>query len=198
LQRAVALDPRSLSARLFLALYWQRQGRPGRALETLQAAARLIPDSPAVQIELGNIQAVLGDLEAARRAFQRAIDLAPDDPASWRALAGFALTNEYELRSLGLPAARRAVLLAPQDPASLDLMAVVLLRLNDQVGAERFLQRALQVQADYAPAHLHLGWLYLLQEQTRRAYLAFDQAVSIDRTSVAGRQAQQALETYFP
>jgi hypothetical protein len=58
--------------------------------------------------------------------------------------------------------------------------------LEDFQGAERFLRRALQNDSRYAQAHLHLGTLYLLTDDTDRArhhlslarYLASDPATS--------------------
>lgn len=198
LQRAVEIDPKSLSAHLFLALYWQRQNRFDLALEVLREAARLAPSNPSVHVELGNTLAAAGNLTAARAAFERAAALAPHEAVYWRALTLFTLRSDVQVRSLGLPAARQAVLLDPQSPTSLDVFAQVLLRLNDPLNAQRFLERALQIQANYAPAYLHLGWAYLLAGESRKAYDAFRQAQALAPGSSAAQQAQWALETYFP
>ncbi len=65
LQKAFDLDPRSLAANIFLALYWERLGHFDQALVILQTATQLDPRNPVLQSELGNTQALLGDLPSA-------------------------------------------------------------------------------------------------------------------------------------
>jgi tetratricopeptide (TPR) repeat protein len=157
LEKALALDPHSLSANTLLALFWQRQNRYDRALEILQSATRLHPRNPALQAELGNTQAILGDLPAAQEAYEKAVRLSPRDPAALRLLASFSIRYEDLVRQVGLPAARQAVLLAPNEPASLDLMAQALLLLGDTLNAERFCG-ALEADQDFAlPACIWAG-----------------------------------------
>jgi len=79
LARALQLDPRSLSAHLFMALYWQRHQRFDLALDYLKNAAAYYPDNPEVQTALGNSPALNGSLPAALGAYQQAIKLAPND-----------------------------------------------------------------------------------------------------------------------
>ncbi len=50
---------------------------------------------------------------------------------------------------------------------ALDLMGQALFMLDDTLNAERFLLRALQTDPGYAPAHLHLGQVYLLEGEAR-------------------------------
>ena len=42
-------------------------------------------------------------------------------------------------------------------------MGQVLIKLGDDLNAERFLDQAIQADPNYAPAHLHLGFLYLVR-----------------------------------
>lgn len=161
LQQALQLDPHSTSAQSLLALYYRRQNRPELALAYLNALAVQQPQEAVWQLEMGNVLTEMGNLISAFRHFQQAVELAPDSTASWRALAEFCIIHSYEPRTQGLPAARQVLLLAPQDPASSDLMGWVLLNLGDSTNAERFLHQSLTRDAQYAPAHLHLGQLYL-------------------------------------
>jgi tetratricopeptide (TPR) repeat protein len=198
LERALQLDPKSLSAHLFLSLYWQRQGELGQALDYLVKAAALYPDRPALQTEMGRVLALKGDLEAAGQAFQKASKLAPQDPLYYRVLAAFSLEHNYQLSETGLPAARRALLLSPNDPASLDTLGQVLLKLGDIAGAKRFFERALLQQADYAPALLHLALIYLDEGNREAAYEMLQKALALAPGSITADQAQRLLDNYFP
>lgn len=198
LQQALALDPRSLAAHLFLALYWQRQADYAQALEALAAALEIDPHNPLLLVEYGDTQAMQGDLPAGLQAHRQAAALRPNDVTYLNYLASFSLKYEYQLRQVALPAARQAVILAPQSPAALDMMAQVLIKLDDTVTAERFLSRSLQADPDYAPAHLHLGLIYLLRGENTRAYREFDLARTLSPGSPTAGQSQRFLQTYFP
>ncbi|MCK4900961.1 MAG: tetratricopeptide repeat protein [Anaerolineales bacterium] len=198
LEKALELDPASLTANIFLALYWQRQGHYDQALVYLVNATEFHPDNPALQVELGNTYAMLGDLEAAHQAYQSAIEMNPRNPVYLRLMAAFSIKHEYHLRQIGLPAARQAVIVAPDDPDGLDTMGQVLILLDDTSSAERFLQRALQVDPDYPPAHLHLGIIYALNGETQRAHQKFNLASSLAPDTPIAEQAQRLLQTYAP
>jgi tetratricopeptide (TPR) repeat protein len=198
LQKALELDPDSIAANLLMALYWQRQEGYSQALKLLQKAIQLDPKNPALQVEIGRTHALLGDLESAVQAYQKAVQFAPQDSAYWRYLAEFSLKNDYQMREIGLPAARRAVILSRQEVENLDMMAQVLIRLNDLLNAERFLHRALAIRPDDPLAHLHLGVVHALKGETGRAYQEFTLARSLGSAGPAGEQAERLLQIYFP
>ena len=198
LQKAVSLEPTSLSANTFLSLFWQRQGRYDLAQEAIQAAINLDPKNPVLQVELGNILALQGDLDAAYGAYLQAIAFAPNDPNSYNRLIEFCLTHDYHVNEIALPASRQALLLAPEDPASLDWMGQVLLNLGDLVSAERFFSRAIENDPQYAAAHLHLGMLYVLEDQTELAYQALTKTLTLAPETSAGKQAQRLLNSALP
>jgi tetratricopeptide (TPR) repeat protein len=198
LEKALELDNRSLTATMLLSLYWQRQDRSDRALEILQEAAPRFPTQPALQVELGNLYALQGDLETGLQAHQRAVELAPNDQAYLRLLAEYAIRHELRPREVALPAARRAIALNPQDAASLDVMGQALLLLNDLAGAERFFLRAVQQENTYAPAHLHLGLVFVLQDLPARAYAEWKLVSRLAPGSSADEQAVRLINNYFP
>jgi tetratricopeptide (TPR) repeat protein len=198
LERALHLDPTSLSAYLLLSLYWQRRGQLDQALAYLDQAATLHPDLPAVQTEIGRILALQGDLNAAQQAYQQAVALAPQDPAYHRLLAAFSLEHNYLLSEVGLPAARRALLLSPNDPTSLDMLGQILLGLDDTTSAKRFFERAIMQQPEFALAHLHLGLIYIEAGDTKAAFEKFNQVLSLAPGTTAADQAQRLLDNYSP
>jgi len=196
LTKALELNPKSEAAYTFLALYWLRQQKYEPALQAILSAASLDPDNPVLQAELGNILASSGKLNEAHQAYEQAISLAPKDPQYWRRLAAFSLNYSYQLDQVALPAARQAVNLAPQDTENLDLIAQVLIRLSDLVSAERFLARALQIDTNYVPAHLHLGLIYALQGNPQAALTEFNLVLSLAPESPMAEQARRLIEIY--
>jgi len=198
LERAQSLDPVSVVVQALLALYWRRQGQPEMALSYLTQISQQEPDQPIWQVELGNTLVQKGDLISAAEYFKKATELQPENPLYWQDLARFCVENSYEIRSLGLPAARQASILSPEDPVTLDLMGRVLLSLQDLPTSERFLQLAIQQDAGYAPAHLHLGQLYFESGQYDLAYQHLTLAAKLaGETDSVGQAARRMLSRYF-
>jgi len=197
LETALKVDSESLSANTFMALYWRRQGNPEEALEYFQAALKLDPRNPALMVEIGNLVAVLGDLEGGQDYFLQAIEISPNDPRFVREFLKFSIQFNLNLSEVALPVARQLVLLNPEDPASLDVMGDVLQHLDDDLNAERFYLRALQFDPGYDQAHFHLGGLYRLQGKMGLAESHYHQALASTTNGQTTSLVQQALETYF-
>jgi tetratricopeptide (TPR) repeat protein len=198
LNHAIQLAPDSLSASLFLELYWRRQGQFTQALETLQNLVTFYPDNAWVQIELGNTLAESNDLKEALPYYIHATELAPTELDSWLALAGFSVRYQYQVRQVALPAARQLILLSPTDPAALDLMGQALFLLDDPLNAGRFYRRAIQVDYKYAPAHLHLAQVYVLRGENTTARQEAELARELAPGSVEAEYAQRLLESSLP
>ncbi len=198
LKRAIELDPTSIAAYLFMGMYWRRQDRYDQALASLQTAVEIEPENPILQVELGEVLATLGDLNAALNAYRKASQLAPNDPSYLNFLVAFSLKYEYYIEEIALPAARQAVILAPDDPEALDSMGQVLIKLDDQINAERFITRALENDPFFAPAHLHLGQVYLLQGRMALAHEQLNQVKELAPDSPTAEQAQRLINKYFP
>jgi tetratricopeptide (TPR) repeat protein len=198
LEKAIELDPKSIPAYLFMAMYWRRHDRYDQALANLQTAVAIDSHNPILQMEIGETLATLGDLSAALDAYRKAVELSPNDPSFLNFLVGFSLKYEYHVEEIALPAARQAVILAPDDPQVLDSMAQVLIKLDDQLNAERFLNRALEKDPEYAPAYLHRGQVYLLQGKLGEARAQLNQVTKLSPDSPAADQAQRLIRAYFP
>lgn len=198
LKKAIELDPNSIPAYLFMGMYWRRQDRYDQALASLQKAIEIEPENPILQVEFGEVLATLGDLNAALNAYRQASQLAPNDPSYLTFLVAFSLKYEYHIEEIALPAARQAVILAPDDPEVLDSMGQVLIKLNDQINAERFIARALEKDPKFAPAYLHMGQVYLLQGKLALAQAQLNQVKELAPDSPAAQQAQRLIKAYFP
>jgi len=198
LDRALKADPDSVLANTFMGIYWERVGDYQKAETFLERAIDLNPEDPYLYSELGSILAKGSDLPEAQSAYETSIQLAQQEPLFYRLLAEFALQHQIQIRELALPAARQAIHLKPDEAASLDLMAQVMLELQDYHSAERFAEKALQVDSSFSPAYLHLGtaYLYLAKPDLARQWLS--QAQEVDPDSWVGSQAQRMLDYYFP
>lgn len=199
IERALEINPQSIAANTLMALYWQRQNRYDLALVYLHNAENIEPDNPTLQAEIGRTLAILSDLNKAQLYYERATELDPNDPHYWRLLADFSIQYKLKLRDVGLPAARQAILLNPNDPASLDVMGEVFILLEDLSSAMRFLKKAIMIDPNYAPAHLHLSFAYLLQESGDLAWKHLWLAATFaEPDSATAEQAQRMIDTYFP
>jgi tetratricopeptide (TPR) repeat protein len=198
LDQALQLDRGSVLANTFMGLYWERQQDYSQAQSYLEQAIANSPDDPYLYTELGNILSKAGDLPAAQLAFEKAIQLAPQDPMFYRLKAEFALENQIQTRELALTAARQALMLNPNDPQSLDLMANVMLELEDYYSAESYAQAAINADPDYTPAYLHLGTAYLYRGESDLARKWLDQTIKKEPGSWAAAQAARMIDYYFP
>lgn len=198
LEKALSLDPTSLSANTLMALYWQRQRRFDRALEYLHRVTGLYPENPALQVELGEVLALSGDLQGGLQAYQAAVKLAPQDALYYRLLASFCIRHESYVHDVGLPAARQAVILDGENPDNLDTLGQALFLEGDLGNAERNYQRAIELQPEHAPAHLHLGLVYMLQGERDLARQEWEQVASLAPGSPEADQAERLVKNYFP
>lgn len=189
LEKAAFLDPQSTVVKGLQALYWSRQGHPEIALVYIHAVAAGEPDQPLWQMELGDFLAQIGDPVAAMRHYQRAVDMDPGWTLAWEALARFSLSSGYDVRTVGLPAARQAFLLSPSRADLLSLQGQAFLAINDLTTAERFFTLALQRDSSLADAHLGLGQVYLAQGRNAEAILHLAQASSLAGETQPGVKA---------
>lgn len=189
LEQALALDPDSLAGNSLIGLYWISQGNSQRALPYLQKAIQIEPSNASLRIDLARALALNGDLGGAQEQLIQAEEAAQSEPAIFRLAALLSLEYNLNLQEAALPAARRAVILTGGDAASLDVLAQVYIRLGDLASARRLLEEALQKQPDFAAAHLHLGGIYLLEDDQVQA---LDHLHTVQNLAPGSREADQA------
>lgn len=199
LETAFGLNPESLTVNTLFALYWKRAQQYDRALVYAEVALGLDPENPALNAEIASVYDGLGDVNAALEYYYRATQLDPQRASYWHLLARYALNNEIQIREIGISAAQQALLLDENDPIALDLLGYAHYLLNDFSTAERYLQRAIVIQPDYASAHFHLALVYLLDGKPDLAYESLQTVLTLaPESSPIATQAQRALSRYFP
>ena len=196
LENGLALDELAPLPNLFLGLYWQRLGSHTKALEYFKVTEESWPEQPDVYIEQGRSLAALSELDLAYEKYQQAINISPLDDTYYRQLADFCVLYSYQIRELGLPAARIAVQLNDQDPANLDSMGQVLLSLDDQMNAVQFFLQSLIIDPTYAPAYYHLGILYSARNESDLAVYYLQQVLEYTNNPAIRDQAERLLSNY--
>lgn len=173
LERAMQLDPNGELVNGLTALFYRRKGKTDAAVFYLEKALKKNPQAAVWEIEIGNALAGAGHLEKALEHYQKAIEIDPADWVSWRALAVFCFTRNYQVSTTGLQAARQALVIYPDSPALLDLMGTGKMMLADLDSAERFFLQADALDPNQAAILIHLGQLYIARgdKQTGISYL---------------------------
>ena len=196
--QALTLDPESAIVQGLYGIYLQHQGKPEAALVAYQIAADLEPNNPGWQMALGSAFEQTGDLINAYSNYSHAVELAPENPSAWRALADFSVNNIVDVDVTGLPAARKLIELAPDDWQSFDLAGQAAFLLDDYTTAETYLKKAIQLAPTQAAPAFHLGLVYLQTGKLSSAYSYLNLAKTLDPMGSYGWQAGRLLEQVFP
>ncbi len=189
LKKAMNLDAESETVNGLTALYYRRQGKPEVALTYLERALDANPAAAVWEIETGNTLADMGELEDALKHYQKAVQIDNQDWVSWRALAVFSISRNYEVNTVGIDAARQALLLHPDSPPLLDLMGTALMLLGDLDSAERYFLQADELDPNQAAILIHLGQLNIYKGDKKTAYIYFRRA---EETAKASRLRDMA------
>jgi len=134
-------------------------GDAGKGLEYLQRAVAVDPESADIRTRLAMAELASGDVEQGISELQDAVDL-----DQGRVKADLLLIDAY-IRKRNFDSALDAIgVLAeklPDSPVPDNLRGMVLLAKNDRHAARAAFKSALQQQADFVPAHLHLAQIDL-------------------------------------
>jgi len=195
---ALQLNPRSQLALAFLTLIWQELGQTQLALQSAQQAFRLYPEDLNVRLQYAQALAQTGDLEGGWQILQERLNQSSAPQAARKTLVLYCVQYGYRLTESALPLARELVSQMPEDTESLDLLGQVYLGLEEWALAQQAFERALSLDAGYAPAILHLGLVHLAQGNTALARTQFQKVIEIAPFSPSGEQARRYLEVYLP
>jgi tetratricopeptide (TPR) repeat protein len=184
---AIERDPRSEAYRVRYGLLLVDSKAPAAALVRVREALADFPRSSRLWLTLGIAQQADGKSDDARASFERALEL---DPRSVPALAylgsTYAERGQYA-EAVGLY--ERAIAGGPNFAAPYYLAADALLKQPsfDAARVERYLARAVELEPDFAPAHLALGKLFVRQERWDEAAAAFERVTRLEPQSADAR-----------
>lgn len=175
-----------------------REGDPGAAITALEIASELDPENPAVWAQLGSAHAMNNDRELALENYLHAAEIAQDRADFWLLLAGFCNSNQYELRSIGLPAARNALALQTDNPSAMDALGYGHYLLEDLIMAERLLHRALDADPMDPRTQYHFALLNISKQEFETARSALRMTLQLAADDPVARLAEQALDRLAP
>jgi tetratricopeptide (TPR) repeat protein len=122
--------------------------------------------------------------------------LSDEDPQPSHLLIAFCVAYEYQVKEVALPAVRELLTKDANDPVALDLAGQVFYLL-DNPAAQIYLEKALEQDPQYAPAHLHLGLYYLQQGNHALAKNEFILVKSLVADHPIADQAQRLFRYVF-
>ena len=188
LGQALRRAGRNTEATTYLARSAEREKSVGgRAfcLDPLDARLAELTTGAAALVTRGQHARFAGDLDAALKEFERAVELAPDDPVAHQALAK-GLVEKGDLDG-ALQHFRRAVELNPDSPTLSNDLAIVLLRTQRIGEAKAVLEKNLTRHPD-----LLASWLTMAQAQHASGELddalrSLDKALALDQGNAQAR-----------
>ncbi len=178
-------DPQPLAEnqRLLLAgRSFATEARYAEARSAYEKALAIDSLDAEVHFELGNLEALLGRLDAAAEAYRAAIIA---DPAHNRARHNLAVTEADRGR---LPRAIELLEQMPNDPPALRTLPLFYAKQGRYDLAEKTLHAALAAGGDPVDIRQQLGQLYLRQSRHSEAQAELERALALDSTQVESRR----------
>lgn len=163
-----------------------------QALDALTRAVDLDPQSERVYLIRGESLRDAGRLQDSIQEYQTAIRLRPGSAGAYLGLA----TTYWKSGGIDnvLPPLRRALELSPNDPEANGIMADLLVRQGDFVGAERHAKVALEGNPGLFHVRAVLAKVYLAQKRPDLAVLELEKAAPFDITGSYYFQLYRALK----
>lgn len=175
LSKAVEMYPGFSKGHEGLAEVYLLQGKLPAALECLQTASRLEPDSASIKLKLGKVLTGLGRGDDASAEFEASFKLTPFREELVRGLQMQRMGNLKEAEKI-----YRGVLLQdPNDVDALRLLAGLAMRAKHWGDAEVLLTKALALAPDFFQGWMDLGLAHQEQDQMEEAKKALERAMTV-------------------
>jgi tetratricopeptide (TPR) repeat protein len=159
-QRAASVDLENTASRFHLLMLFQKSGRNAEGLRLCEEMIRAEPANPFHRLSLGNLETRLGNLPAARSAYETAHRLAPNRPETCFALAQCYARSQTNLTE-ALSLATRAVQISPAAP-HLFLHSRLAARTGDRASALASIRRACELDPGN---NEYKNWLHTLSRE---------------------------------
>jgi tetratricopeptide (TPR) repeat protein len=171
------IEDRRVAAAAYLSM-----GDPLGAVTMLEAVGTALNNSAPALLDLGNAYEAMGEDDAAKKAYQRLVQLQPDHVEGQLALARVAARRGgWDQVFAALSAAQKA---APDDPRPMYQFARALqARGGPRAGTDRsgsaidYYRRVLRAHPDFGPAYLQLGLWFQRKGQPGPAILSLQRAL---------------------
>ena len=181
-REALRLDDRYAPSHVALAGLYMQLGRQDQAIEELETAAGLQPDSPMVFTQLGQLYLQQGDLPKAVAALQRAKEIDPEDPITRYWLGVAYHQRSYQDAEDSVHELEEAVRLEPNEADLYFHLAMAYVRRDDDqdtLNARAALKRTLELDPSQTEPYYYLGQLALQDEDYATALEAWRRYVAV-------------------
>ncbi len=159
---------RGLEPRSFEAVYWSIQANERLASQSLARFQQLDPDSVRSHVLLADVYRQLERFNEAQAECEKALAIAPDDPAARLDLAWVYLYNHNHDGAMAI--ARQELARSPNDPELNLIVAEVLMDQREYAAAEPYLLKSLNAKPQMLPRiHALLGKTYAETGRTKEA-----------------------------
>jgi tetratricopeptide (TPR) repeat protein len=170
-----------------------------QAIATYQQATRDYPGSPHFYVLLGQVYSSKRDWSKAREAYEKALQLKPNDPVASNNLANVILRNGGNADE-ALALAQVAHQLLPDSPVAADTLGWAYYQKGAYRLAVNILKGAIQLQQkSKAPEnpdiYYHLGLAYQKMEQPALARQQFERALKINPDYVEAAEIKKQLSS---
>ncbi|HSB89679.1 MAG TPA: tetratricopeptide repeat protein [Anaerolineales bacterium] len=191
---ALLSDPSSSAVWTIVGSYWLESGNATQALRAYRQAERLDAANAAAAAGQGAALASAGRYSEAIEAYARATRIAPDNAQLWTLLSRLSLRLNFDVPSVGLPAARNAVSQAPASPSSLATLGYAYVAVGEPRLGRRLLLRSVDLGASDPEAYYQLGLAWIAAGDNESSVAALRVAASLDPTGPIGQLAQRTLD----
>jgi tetratricopeptide (TPR) repeat protein len=183
LREAIKLNPENYEAHYSLGFVLERRFKTAQAIEQLQVALRLRPQSTEARFQLGKALRSLGKNDEAQQQFailqQHKQEEARKALARERADQGEQALKAGEI-SKAIDSYHEAINQDPNNAYFYYSLALVLDRSGELQGEQEALQKSLDRNVKFAPAHNQLGYLEMQSGDFAAAEIQFKASAEID------------------
>lgn len=167
---------------------WQQFGDNQRAVEEMTRAARIAPDFVDAWVQLGNLYSILLDHADSDAAYERALELAPDNALINNNYA-YALSERGVQLERAQRMAESALAGDPDNASYLDTMGWIYFQLGQYERALTYIRRSVDIDPASATVYEHLGDCYARLGETDKARDSWLRALELepDRDSTMER-----------
>jgi len=187
-------DPKNPLVYYFLGLLHRADGYLPSSLWDFRRSQRLDPGNGAVYAEIGTTYELMGQYLAAGEWLSAAVAVAPEEPDFRLLLARF-YVDVVPKPQEALDAARQCAAVSPDDPEAQDLLGWANYLAGNLSAARLALERALDLDQDYARAYYHLGVVCGQSGDEATANWAYRRAIDLDTEGTFRAKALQELRT---
>lgn len=158
-------------------------------------ALRVSERNAVAHVQLGYLEARLGNRDAARWQYERAIEIDPTYYVTEYNLANLLVSDRPDL---AIPHYRRAAELHPKQPRIQNNLGLALLMSGNPTEAAKHFRAAIDLDADFPDPHNNLGFLLMSAGQNAAAEREFEAALRIDPNFERAKRGLERLRGSRP